>query len=246
MSYMNKRRAAGLMGLGAVADDQAPIQLGSRAQEDPILSTASLIASSIMVRMAGVPKSGRLAEMVLILNAGRAGSGDAARVDYLRRAAAGEKDQALFDAIRATIANELVRRTLKPTGVSGLGQTVAEVSGGTSRGVNDAQAIFCTYIAGTSAMVGGYVDQLASGGTQNTGSITRASGAAATTGGCGAGQMVLQGQLALDQARLAQSGSAATLAASAAREASFMRYALIGGGLLGTLLIGYVVVKKMG
>jgi hypothetical protein len=94
-------------------------------------------------------------------------------------------------------------------------------------------------------MVGGYVDQLASGGTQNTGSITRASGAAATTGGCGAGQMVLQGQNALAQARLAQGGAAAVMAASAAREAAFMRYAIIGGAVLGVLGIGYVVVKKM-
>jgi len=235
------------MGLGAVTNDQAPVQLGSRAKEDPILSTASLLASSIMVRMAGVPKSRRLAEMVLILNAGRAGSGNAARSDYLRRAAVApdKKDQAMFDAIRATIADELVRRTLKSSGVSGLGQTLAEARGQTSRGVNDAQAIFCTYIAGTSAMVGGYVDQLASGGTQNTGAITRASGAAATTGGCGAGQMVIQGENALAQARLAQGGAAAVMAASAAREAAFMRYAIIGGAVLGVLGIGYVVVKKM-
>jgi len=247
MSYATKQAAAGLMGLGAVTNDQAPVQLGSRAKEDPILSTASLLASSIMVRMAGVPKNRRLAEMVLILNAGRAGSGNAARADYLRRAAAApdKKDQAMFDAIRATIADELVRRTLKSSGVSGLGQTLAEARGQTSRGVNDAQAIFCTYIAGTSAMVGGYVDQLASGGTQNTGSITRASGAAATTGGCGAGMMVVQGENALAQARLAQSGATATAIAAAAREASFMRYAIIGGAVLGVLGIGYVVVKKM-
>jgi hypothetical protein len=152
----------------------------------------------------------------------------------------------MFDAIRATIANELVRRTLKSApGISGLGQTIAEAQGRTSRGVNDAQAIFCTYVAGTSAMVGGYVDQLATAGTQNTGNITRASGAAALTGGCGAGQMVIQGQNALAQAQLAQSGNAAATLASAAREATFMKYTLVGAGLLGILGLGYVVVKKM-
>jgi len=249
MSYAGTRSAkprVGLMGLGSAVDEQAPIELGARAKEDPILSTASLIASSILVRMAGVPKNKRLDEMVSILDAGRPGSGEAARADYRRRVAASpdKKDQAVFDAIRATIANELVRRTLKPA-ISGLGQTLAEAHGRTSAGVNDANAIFCTYVAGTSAMVGGFVDQLASGGTQNTGSITRASGEAARTGGCGAGMVVAQGQLALDQARLAQSGAAAALAASAAREANFMRYGLIGVGTLGALLIGYAVVKKM-
>ena len=246
MSYaLHGGHGRSLMGLGST--DTPPVRLGERAKEDPILSTASVIASSIMLRMAGVPKHRRLAEMVLILNAGRPGSGDAARADYLRRASiTSNKDQAMFDAIRAAIADELVRRALKSApGVSGLGQTLAEARGATSTGVNDANAIFCTYIAGTSAMVGGYIDQLASGGTQNTGSITRASGEAARTGGCGAGMIVAQGQLALDQARLAQSGTAAVLAASAAREAAFLRYALIGGVALGVLGLGYVVVKKM-
>jgi len=249
MSYFNGHSRTGLMGLGAVADEQEPIRLGARAKEDPILSAASLIASSVLVRMAGVPKHRRLAEMIIILNAGRPGSGDAAGVDYRRRAAAApdKKDQAMFDAVRAAVANELVRRTLKrgPASLSGLGQTLAEARGQTSRGVNDAQAVFCTYIAGTSAMVGGYVDQLASGGTQNTGNITRASGAAAATGGCGAGQLVIQGENALAQARLAQSGQAAAALAAAAREATFMKFALVGGGLLGAMILGYVVVKKM-
>jgi hypothetical protein len=252
MSYFNGRSRAGLMGLGAVADEQEPINLGARAKEDPILSAASLIASSILVRMAGVPQHRRLAEMVTILNAGRPGSGDAAAVDYRRRAAAApdKKDQAMFDAVRAAIAAELTRRTLKSSvfgiaHLTGLGQTLAEARGQTSRGVNDAQAVFCTYIAGTSAMIGGYVDQLATAGTQNTGNITRASGAAAATGGCGAGQLVIQGENALAQARLAQSGQAAAALAAAAREATFMKFALVGGGLLGAMILGYVVVKKM-
>lgn len=244
-------RSRGLMGLGATPSgpvEQAPVQIGELAQKDPILSTASVIASSIMLRMASVPKGQRIAEMVSILNAGRPGLGNSARQNYLVRAASAapdQKDQAMFDAIRAAIADTLVEKTLAMRGAtSGLGQTAAEARGQTSQGVNDANAIFCSYISGTVGMVGGFVDQLAEGGNQNTGAITRSAASGATTAGCGAGRLVVQGDIALANARLAQTGTQQLMAAAAAREATFMRYALIGGGLIGALGLGYVLIKK--
>jgi hypothetical protein len=212
------RGLSGLMGLGADADDQDPIEVGAMAQASPILSTASLLASTIMLRMAAVPRARRLNEMVSILNAGQPGLGESARSDFFRREATmgpRKKDQAMFDAIRAALADTLVDRTLKLAhGTSGLGQTLAEARGQTSQGVNDANAVFCSYVAGTVGMVGGFVDQLASGGTQNTGAITGSSQKAGATAGCGAGQLIIQGQNATAMARLSQSGVAQTMAMS--------------------------------
>jgi hypothetical protein len=235
------------MGLGAAADDQAPVEIGSAAQSSPILSTASLIASAIMLKMAGVPKNERLNEMVKRLDGVEPGLGAGARSNFLERAArspANKVDQSMFDAIRAAIADVLVKRTLASVhgGTSGLGQTIAEAQGRTSQGVNDANAIFCTYITGTAAIVGGVMDQTATG--TGTGALTGSAGRAAATGGCGAGMAVINGQNAQAMARITQSGAAQTLAMQAESDARFMRYALVGGGLLGIIGLGYVLVKK--
>jgi hypothetical protein len=238
------------MGLGEVPSGQEPVQLGSRAKTDPILSTASVIASDVMLRMASLPKSKRAAEMVAILNAGQAGSGDAAYAEYMRRAASepsDKKDQAMFDAIRATIANTLVEKVLASRpGMSGLGQTLAEARGQTSRGVNDANAIFCSYVAGTSAIVGGYVDRLASGGTtENQGAIGRGAVTGGSIAGCNAGQLLVQGQIATDQARLAQQGTILGMQQQQAASERTFKLMLGGAAVLGVLGIGVIVAKKV-
>lgn len=233
-----------LMGLGTVRADQAPVKVGQAALRDPILSSASVIASSVMRRMAAVPESKRLDEMVSILNAGEPRLGDSARADFLRRASTYgplKVDQAMFDAIRAALADVLVARTL---GKTGLGQTVAEARGQTSQGVNDANAIFCSYVSGTVGMVGGFVDQLASGGNQNTGAITRSAQSGGATAGCNAGQLVIQGQIATQNAQMAQNGTLQTLAMQQAQDARFAKYAIAGVGLIGTLGVAFLALRK--
>jgi len=237
----------GLMGLGAAVDDQAPVELGAAALASPILSTASLIASQIMIKMAAVPKSKRVAEMVTRLNRVQRGLGDSARADFVRRAAASaanKKDQAMFDAIRAALADYFVQKTLASQGspVAGLGQTLAEARGQTSQGVNDANAIFCTYVTGTVGMVGGVLDQTGTG--SGAGALTSSSLKAGQMGGCGAGMAVINGQNALAQARLAQQGTQQMMAQQDASDARFMRYAMVGGGALVALGIGYALLKK--
>jgi hypothetical protein len=235
------------MGLGAsVVPDQAPIELGTMAQSSPILSTASLLASNVMLKMASVPRSQRLAEMVRTLNAVQRGLGDSARADFARRVAtapANKVDQAMFDAIRAAIADHFVQQTLaqRPAG-SGLGQTIAEAQGRTSQNINDANAIFCSYVAGTVGMIGGVLDQTGTG--SGTGALTSSTQTAGQIAGCGAGQLVIRGQQALDQARLAQQGTVQALAMQQAADARFMRYVLVGGGAIAALGIGYAMLKK--
>lgn len=249
MSYQHSTKG-GLMGLGAVSDDQDPVQVGAMANGSPILSLASLAASDIMVRMASVPRSQRVNKMISILNGGKAGLGYAAKADYARRLilmGPRKKDQAMFDAIRAALADELVGRTLAGASVniSGLGQTVQEVMGGTSKGVNDANALFCSFGAGTGSMVGGFLDQFGVGGSTAAGSAVRGSQAGGAIAGCNAGQLVLQGQLAQQQAQLAQSGAAQTLAMQQASDARFTKMVIGGVALVGLLGLGYVAVKKL-
>jgi hypothetical protein len=238
----------GLMGFGAVVDDQAPVELGAAALASPILSTASLIASQVMLKMAAVPKSKRVAEMVATLNRVQHGLGDSARADFVRRAAASaanKKDQAMFDAVRAALADYFVRKSLAMApGMSGLGTTVAEARGQTSQGVNDANAIFCSYVAGSVAMIGGVLDQTGTG--SGTGALTGSSLKAGQQAGCNAGDLVINGQNTLAQARLAQEGRLQTMAQQEASDARFMRYVMVGGGALAALGIGYALLKKAG
>jgi hypothetical protein len=237
----------GLMGFGAVVDDQAPVELGAAALASPILSTASLIASQVMLKMAAVPKSKRVAEMVATLNRVQHGLGDSARADFVRRAAASaanKKDQAMFDAVRAALADYFVRKSLAMApGMSGLGTTVAEARGQTSQGVNDANAIYCSYIAGTASIVGGVLDQTQTG---SAGGLNHGAAAAGQVAGCNSGDLVIRGQQTLDAARLAQQGTIQTMAMQQAADARFMRYVMVGGGALAVLGVGYALLKKAG
>lgn len=254
MTYADKRRAPrGLMGLGVtVADDQDPVDAGQMAKASPVLGTASVIASNIMLSMASVPRSKRMAKMVEVLNRGQPGLGASARADFLRRSAAmgpRKKDQAMFDAIRAALADSLTEKLLRqsPFGIAhltGLGQTVAEASGRTSQAVNDANALFCSYGAGIGAMVGGFAAQFGSDASAGSTAGIAGSRNAAQIAGCGAGQLVIQAQVATAQAQAAQSNATQAIAMQQAEDARFMRMALVGAGLLGALGIGYMVVKK--
>lgn len=245
----------GLMGFGQVPDDQAPVRVGALTQTNPILASASVIASDVMLRMAAVPRSERLSKMVEILNRGERGLGDAARVAFVRAASSmppGMKDQAMFDAIRTALSASLASKVLKssPLGIAhltrggGLGQTIAEAQGRTSQAINDANALFCSYGAGIGAMVGGFAAQFGSGSGQTASAGITGATSAGTIAGCGAGQLVIQGQIATQQAQLAQNGVAQTIAMQQAADSRFMRFTLLGAGLIGALGIGFMALKK--
>ena len=246
-------RGAGLMGLGAAVDDQSAIKLGDRAKSDPILSTASVIASEILVKISLAPKADRLSEMRKILNAGEPGMGDRAVQEYQRlwaRRGEEQKDQTMFDVVRSEVANLLVKKTFelaRSQPMSGLGQTVAEAAGRTSQGVNDANALFCSFGAGTMSMVGGLTDTfMSSGSSGSRGSITSSAVTGGRIAGCNAGQIAMQNQNSQAMATIAQQGTAQQLAiqaqAEAAREARFQRMLLLGGGgVVALVAIGLVL-----
>jgi len=256
MSYRDRVRhlraqsRRGLLGLGdaAAGDDQLPVTVPSAAQSNPILSTASVMASAIMLRMASVPRAKRLGEMVSILNAAQAGLGDSARRSFAQLSsmrAPNLKDQTMFDVISASIANLLTTRTLAAArpGVSGLGQTVAEVRGQTSQGVNDANALFCSYGAGTGAMVSGLLAQFNTGGSSSGAGVVGAQ-AGGQIAGCGAGQLALQAQTAQAQAQAAQSAGIQQLQMQQHQEAMTFQYLLLGGGGLVIATVLYAILRK--
>lgn len=277
----------GLLGLGATDDEQAPVVAPTGTQTNPILSTSSVMASQIMLRMAALPRSKRLGEMVSILNAAQRGLGDKAKVDFMRLSAqrpANMKDQTMFDVITASVGNVLTARTLAAGGhgvsglgqshadfdprrqtgwrpakrrsryagperhifggmMSGLGQTVAEVQGRTSGGVNDANALFCSYGAGTTGLVSGLLAQFNTGGSSSTAGITGAQ-AGGQIAGCGAGQLALQAQTAQAQAQAAQSAGLQQLQMQQHQEQMTFQYLLLGGGGLVIATVLYAVLKK--
>jgi len=237
----------GLLGLGAVEPEQAPVVASALTQTNPIVSSASVLASQIMLRMASVPPAKRLGEMVSILNAAQPGLGETAKLNF-HRLSAGKpttaKDQAMFDVITAAVANVLTARTLAAAkGVSGLGQTVAEVAGHTSQGVNDANALFCSYGAGTTGLVSGLLAQFNTGGSSSTSGITGAQ-AGGQIAGCNAGQLALQAQTAQAQAQAAQSSGLQQLQLQQHQEQMTFQYLLLGGGGLVIATILYGVLKK--
>jgi hypothetical protein len=250
MTYSRRSRSpAGLLGLGTTGvDDQDPVVVGETAQTSPILSSASVMASDIMLRMAAAPRSQRLAKMVEILNAGQPGLGTATKVNFLQRVSVmgpRKKDQAMFDAIRAALADALAKKVLSRGGAtSGLGQTIAEAQGRTSQDINDANALFCSYGVGIGAMVGGFAAQFGVGSGASASAGVGGATAAGNMAGCGAGALVIQGQNAQALAQLAQQGTVQTLAMQQAQDARFVRYALVGGGLIGLMGIGLMVMKK--
>lgn len=236
MSYRNPhRRRRGGLGLGEATD--APVKVGEAAKVDPILSTASVIASALMLKMAAVPRPERLPLMVSSLNNWQHGAGDAAKAAFLARVAKDPdaKDQAIFDAMRMTIAEVFVKKLLaQRAGAAGLGQI--------SQGVRDANSLFCSYGAGTMAMVGGALD--ATGVTRTQGAWGAGAMQGATIAGCDVPRLQAQADIAERQARLAQSSTFQTLAMQQAQEARMFRYVLVGGALVSTAIIGYAVMKK--
>jgi len=242
----------GLMGLGQAIDtgDQAPVQVGQAALTDPIMSSASVIASHVMLKMASVPQAQRLATMVTALNRAQAGLGDQTKAAYLAslpKYAANQKDQAMFDAIRIAVANALVPRLLAlkaqaSPGTSGMGQTVSEILGQTSQSVNDANAVMCSTVLPVAGVVGGFLQS--TGTVNSSGAIGGSVGQGASIAGCNAGQLLIQAQTATAQAQIAQNGAVQTLALQQQQSAQVMQYTLIGAGLIGVLGVIYVIVKK--
>jgi len=237
MSYALRRNRAhrGLLGLG----EDPPISIGTAASTDPILSYASYGASQIMLKMASKPRADRLAEMARLMSQVSPPLGPQARSKYEELSRTENKDQAVFDAIRLTLANYFADWTAKRAGLSGLG--------GLGDFATDLRAGFCTVGAGGAAITGGFFDQLGrsnSNATATAGGITAGATAGAQIAGCDLDRLRLQGELALQNAQLSQQTATQQRLQQQAHDERMLMYAGIAGGALFLGIIGYAVVSK--
>lgn len=229
------------MALGlTINGGSAPIQVGQTAKSDPILATASLLASGVLMKMAAYPRAKRLQEMERLVNKPYPGVGTEARANYVRLAAqkpASQSDQVMFDVVRAAIANRLVTLTkakMAQQGMSGLGST-ADVRDG-----------FCTF-AGTTSIIGGGLDAFGvssqvQGG--QVGALQSGSATGATIGGCNIASIDAQTRQAQAIGQLAQSTQMQRLQAQQHQETMTFQYLLLGGGGLVIATVLFAVLKK--
>jgi|GEM_PF-3234284 len=181
-------------GMGEVAASDT-VKVGELAKTDPILSGASVLASNVMLYLAKRPKSERRNLLRIKLNGLYPGMGDetVAKLDQLVRRGK-PVDQALFDAVRLTLANRIfdwAGKSASGGGMSGLGSL-----GNFAR---DAQTFACTG-ASLSATSGGWTGAFRPGADT---AIIGGANAGAMIANCDLDRVRLQGQIANQQAAIA-------------------------------------------
>jgi len=216
----------GVMGLGQVPA-QTPT-VGSSAARDPILGAASLLAASVLRKVASLPSGRRESAMRSKLNEIHPGMGSRAvsKARELRRRGV-EENQALFDGARLAIANRVAEHTAKSMGVGGLGAVNTQ----------NLQAGFCAMIgAGTAGagMASAFKNPTATEGVLSSGA------AGAQIAGCNQGSLAQQAAMTQQQLDAAAAASANAGSGSG----SSMPWLWIGLGLVAVAGIGLVVVKR--
>jgi hypothetical protein len=216
------------------------VEVGAIASRDPIMSAASVVASGILLRIARAQPSRKRVVLVREMNKVYPGLGPMAEVEYARLFKAGDRneEQALFDALRLTIANRLAERAEQDLQML-KAQQGADALGGVGLGfsMSELQQGFCVMGAGGSALVGGYAETFTRGAMPG-GALVGASQAAGNIAGCNAGQLAAQAQTAQAQAAAAAQIAQAQAASQATRNQQMMIFGGLGiGGLLVVVLL---------
>lgn len=219
-----------------------PITVGAQAQTDPVLAEASRVAAEIVLAMAKTDPAARMGVMLRRLDALNLGPGLGQTViENLRKLLVAGKfrDQAVFDAMRAAIANRTMARGLREmrdaifTIKTQQGRDVYEAGLGQIAPSDRQAACLAAGIGGT---VGGALQVIPVYGTIIGGILGIAGGATGAALDCGADQRAAAQRMAASQAAAAQAALAQAQALEAARQAEQSRrmkqYVLIGGGAL--------------
>lgn len=219
-------------GLGQVAAPASgAVKVGELAKTDPILGGASLLASNVMLYLSRQPKAARRNLMRIKLNGLYPGMGDAAVTKLDSLAARGTPpDQALFDAVRLTIANRIFdwagNQAARRSGMSGLGDFAS-----------DAQTFACT-AASTSAGAGGWVGAFRPGADT---SIIGGANAAASISNCNLPTLQAQAQIANQQAQTAMAQASQSYGLQTTRT---VQLAAVGiGGILALAIAAKIAFK---
>jgi hypothetical protein len=233
----------------------ADVSIGSLAQRDIVVSSASLLASQI-IRDASTQTSvgGQLRVIRSALNKIKPGLAQKFNDQYRLLATGGARGtQVTFNAARLVIANVLADEAIEQikamvaatTGHTlGLGQTTPASPDYTG------SDIACGIMSGLSALTGIVGGATHTSTTDATGAMQGASNnfCGARTAANAAAQIEAQNQQTAANLAMAQQNALIqqqTLEAQAGQSATMVKLALIGGGVLLVGLVGVAVVKKM-
>jgi hypothetical protein len=220
----------------AAPKKKSSITVGNLARKDPVVAYSSVVASSILLKAAQLPRADRLQWIRTEMNKTDPGFGDDAVSKFRQLTREGKtRNQSLFDAIRLTIANRLttyIDKNLPRHSTAGMGDTSSDV-----------RLAMCTGYAvgaGAGGATGGFLNNPAA-----SGAVIDSMRVAAEIQGCGLDQLNAQ-------ARIAEANAAAAAAAAASNDgaevhafaspAALMALGVGGVVLLG--IVGYAVVKK--
>lgn len=224
------------------------IAIGTRAQHDPVLARASLMASEILLDATRAPLARREEIVARRLNRITPGLGVwAVKKRAALQSRGTPRDQAIFDSLRLGIANAMIERGLEHLNLKIAGEYGFDaVDGGLGQMSSNDRATACT-VAGTAAVVGGVANVVPLYG-QIVGAVvgigSQIAGAALD---CGretrdAAAAAAQAQANLEAAqRAAAERAAAEQAASGSRR---MRTVLIGGAIaVAALGAGWIILS---
>lgn len=218
-------------GLGA--DASPHLEVGQLAREDPFMAAASLMATRVMLRVARARPSARQVTLERAMEELYPGLAKKTSVEYAKLLRTRKPDQALFDAIRLTIANRIAEHMAPAVyGRADLGREVR----GLGDFASDTRAVAC-FMGSTSAQAGGWLGAFRDG-AQNA--IFQGATTGATIASCNLPQLELQartaeaqGQRAIELARI-QSAQTVTTG----------RTIMIGVVGLAVIGIGAVLLRK--
>jgi len=235
------RAARKRRGLGEVAS--GGISVGRAAFGNPILARASLDASNIILAMAKAGPAERASVLRRRLDALQPGLGPEVARRFHGNVQDRNQDQALFDAIRATLAERVYRRGLEvvrnQVGTK-FGWDALLDTGLGDLSPND-RAIGCT-IAGGAATAGSIAAVVPVWGTLVNAVTGVGSQVASSAMDCTREQREAQAALAAAQAAQAQAQLQAASAAVADAQRSRRKLLLTAGGIIGvTGLVWFLV-----
>ena len=219
------------------------VRVGKTAYTDPVLAHASLEAATMVKQSMSYPPSQRRGYIMSQVRARGAGLERTARSKMngmVRRGV--NPDQAIFDSVRMTLADKAIGE-----GLAFIRQAVDSPYEATA-GLGSAQDVGCAITGGITA-VGGFIASIF-GGAGGGGAISESIGCNDAARAAAARNAQLEAQAAADQLAAAREMAAAQVAsAKAGVNVQFMKgkmytnVALIGGGVLLVLGIGYFVTK---
>jgi LPXTG-motif cell wall-anchored protein len=211
------------------------IKIGHVAGQDPLFAYSSVMASDLLKQITRRPSAQRRSWIRGEMNKMNAGGGDAVLVKMDELLGRGwDANQALFDALRLTIANQIASALdRRAQHTAGLGESSSDIN-----------AVFCGLIGTIGA--GGSIYAGSSGNPEGSAVIGASAANAMVAGGCNARALGEQRGIAEANARIAEANAAAAAAAGMQTGGgdNTALYVVVGGGVAVVALLGAVLLLR--